>query len=50
VLSKAREFKILTIDGTDNELLNVVRVEAGARLIKARELSAPIENSKALPT
>ena len=50
VLSKARDFKNLPIDATDNELPNAVQVEAVPRLIQASELSAPVADSKALPT
>lgn len=50
VLSKAREFKNLPIDATDNELPDAVQVEAVPRLVQAPELSPPVADSKDLST
>jgi DNA recombination protein RmuC len=50
VLSKAREFKNLPIDATDDELPDAVQVEAAPRLIQAPELSPPVADSKDLST
>jgi DNA recombination protein RmuC len=50
VLSKAREFKNLPIDATDNEMPDAVQVEAVPRLIQATELSTPVDDAKAVPT
>jgi DNA recombination protein RmuC len=50
VLSKAREFKNLPIDGSDHEISDLVQVDAAPRLIQAAELSTTADLEKTLPS